>query len=160
MRKNVKYILSTLLVFAITLGFASQNNLGLNFASWGVKDDQKIEAKVVVETIKSSVISPIRTSIEKGNPHAFMTKCYSDIKFNLNGFVEQESPEAIIESGRTFYSSEVVHGTILLIDCGEEEPICRYRLHLEDNSVEVKESFVAEWKPLKELLTQIEKANK
>ncbi len=156
MKKNAKYILSTLLIFAITLGFASQNNLGINFANWGVKEDKKIEAKAVVETIQSMIVTPIRSSIEKRNPHMFMTKCYSGVKFSMNGYVEQESPEAIIESGRTFYSSETVYGNVRLIDCGNEEPICRYRLHLEDNSIEVKESFVSEWKSLDALLKQIE----
>lgn len=150
MRKYTKYIALGIILSMVTLGFASKNNLGVNFLNIGWSSDVKeISQKEVQERVQEKVIDPITTSLTVRNPHLFMTKCYSSVEASLDdrgGDLEN----------RKFYENQTIIGSVKLIDCGSVDVICKYQLSLNSNDVKVRESYLKPWITLDEFLKQIE----
>ncbi|MCJ8289032.1 MAG: hypothetical protein HRT58_06415 [Crocinitomicaceae bacterium] len=150
MRKYTKYIALGIILSMVTLGFASKNNLGVNFLNIGWSSDAKeISQKEVQERVQEKVIDPITASLTVRNPHLFMTKCYSSVEASLDdrgGDLEN----------RKFYENQTIIGSVKLIDCGSVDVICKYQLSLNSNDVKVRESYLKPWITLDEFLKQIE----
>ena len=150
MRKYTKYIALGIILSMVTLGFASKNNLGVNFLNIGWSSDVKeISQKEVQERVQEKVIDPITTSLTVRNPHLFMTKCYSSVEASLDdrgGDLEN----------RKFYENQTIIGSVKLIDCGSVDVICKYQLSLNSNDEKVRESYLKPWITLDEFLKQIE----
>lgn len=150
MRKYTKYIALGIILSMVTLGFASKNNLGVNFLNIGWSNDLKeISQKEVQERVQEKVIDPITASLTVRNPHLFMTKCYSSIEASLDdrgGDLEN----------RKFYENQTIIGSVKLIDCGSVDVICKYQLSLNSNDVKVRESYLKPWITLDEFIKQIE----
>ncbi|PHR17001.1 MAG: hypothetical protein COA38_21420 [Fluviicola sp.] len=150
MRKYTKYIALGIILSMVTLGFASKNNLGVNFLNIGWSSDAKeISQKEVQERVQEKVIDPITASLIVRNPHLFMTKCYSSVEASLDdrgGDLEN----------RKFYENQTIIGSVKLIDCGSVDVICKYQLSLNSNDVKVRESYLKPWITLDEFIKQIE----
>ena len=150
MRKYTKYIALGIILSMVTLGFASKNNLGVNFLNIGWSSDAKeISQKEVQERVQEKVINPITVSLTVRNPHLFMTKCYSSVEASLDdrgGDLEN----------RKFYENQTIIGSVKLIDCGSVDVICKYQLSLNSNDVKVRESYLKPWITLDEFIKQIE----
>jgi hypothetical protein len=150
MRKYTKYIALGIILSMVTLGFASKNNLGVNFLNIGWSSDVKeISHKEVQERIQEKVIDPITASLAVRNPHLLMTKCYSNVEASLDdrgGDIEN----------RKFYENQTIIGSVKLIDCRNVDVICKYQLSLNSNDVKVRESYLRPWVSLDDFLKEIE----
>lgn len=150
MRKYTKYIALGIILSMVTLGFASKNNLGVNFLDVGWTGDLKeISQKAVQERVQEKVIDPITASLTVRDPYLFMTKCYSSIEASLDdrgGDLEN----------RTFYENQTIIGNVTLSLCGNIDVICKYQLSLNTNEVQVRESFLKPWISLDDFLKEIE----
>lgn len=154
MRKYTKYIALGIILFMVTLSFASKNNLGFNFLDIGWSTELKeIPKKEVEERVKEKVTDPITASLTVRNPHMFMTKCYSRLESDLG---ERGGDLEL----RKFYENQTVTGNVTLTECGSADVICKYQLSLNTNEVTVRESFLEPWVPLDEFLTKIETTNR
>ena len=150
MRKYTKYIALGIILSMVTLGFASKNNLGVNFLNIGWSSDVKeISHKEVQERIQEKVINPITASLAVQNPYLLMTKCYSNVEASLDdrgGDIEN----------RKFYENQTIIGNVTLSLCGNIDVICKYQLSLNTNEVQVRESFLKPWVSLDDFLKEIE----
>jgi hypothetical protein len=150
MRKHTKYIALGVILSMVTLGFASKNNLGINFLNIGwSKDLKEISLKEVQERLQDKVIDPITASLTVRNPHLFMTKCYSSIEASL-------SDHDVDLEDQKFYENQTIIGSVKLTECSSVDVLCKYQLSLNTNDVIVRESYLKPWVTLDEFLKQIE----
>ncbi len=139
MRTNTKYIALAVILSMVTLGFASKNNLGINFADLGWGDDPKeISKEAVQKRVEEMVVEPITNSLLIKRPYLLMTKCYSKIDATYS---DEDIDPALI----TFYEGQTIMGSVNLNSCGRGSFICNYQLSLSSNEVKIRESFLDPW---------------
>ena len=152
MRKYTKYIALGILLSMVTLGFASKNNLGVNFLNIGWSSDLKeISKEEVQKRVKEKVTDPVTASLTVRDPHLFMTKCYSKIEATLS---DRDSEFDFGEP--KFYENQTITGSVKLNYCGDINVICKYQLDLNTNAVTVRESYLEPWISLDDFLKKIE----
>lgn len=134
----------------VTLGFASKNNLGINFLNLGWSDDlTEISEMDVKKRVSEKVIDPITESLTIREPHLFMTKCYSKVEATLYDSEYKEE-------SRKYYEEEPIIGTVKFNSCGSIDIICKYQLSLSTNEVTIRESYLQAWIPLEDFLKKLE----
>lgn len=154
MRKHTKYIALGIILSMVTLGFASKNNLGVNFLNIGWSSDLKeISKEKVQERVQEKVLDPITASLTIRDPHLFMTKCFSDLSATLSDRNDDFE-------GLKYHENQTIQGTVSLNYCGEVSVICKYQLSLSTNEVKVRESYLKPWITLDEFLKLIETPEK
>lgn len=143
-KKHLNIFLIVFICSAVTLAFASTNNFGWSFFNWN-SQGKEISAKEVDLRVQEHLIQPIKDALTERNPHMFMTKCYSDIYYDIEG-------KKITDIEYTFYDNSTLEGVVTLNDCNQIEPICAFRMDLATNKISVKESFLTGWVPLNEFI--------
>lgn len=150
MRAYTKYIALAIILSMVTLGFASKNNIGINFANlgWG-EDPKEISREEVKKRVDESVVEPITNSLLVKRPYLLMTKCYSKIDATLTD--SEEDSEA-----SKFYEGQTIMGRVNLNKCGRGNFICNYQLSLNNNEVKIRESFLEPWISLADYQKKLE----
>jgi hypothetical protein len=150
MRTYTKYIALAVLLSMVTLGFASKNNIGMNFANlgWG-EDPKEISEEEVQKRVDEKVVEPITASLVARDPYMLMTKCYSRIDASLSN--AEETSDFL-----KFYEGQLITGTVKFIRCGRASIICSYRLSLITNEVNIRETFLEPWISLVDYQKKIE----
>lgn len=150
MKKHTKHIVLGILLSMVTLGFASKNNLGLNFSDLGWSNDlTQISEEEVQKRVDAEVIAPLINSLTIRDPHLFMTKCYTSLDATLGD-------ESVKNENRVFYDNQIIMGTVKLDYCRTIDIMCKYQLSLKTNEVRIRESYLKPWISLKEFQKQIE----
>lgn len=150
MRKHLgKYGIASIL-FMVLMAFISTNNFGYGFGLFN-KVNNEVSYSEVHEKITEDVLTPIRASIEKTNPHFFMTKCYNDLNFNIYLFNGD-----IADTNATFYKDSYINGVVNMIECGSPSSVCSFQYYLKDGTVQIKEGFLKNWIPFDEFIEKIE----
>ena len=140
--KTKKIAFATIILCLLTLSVMGKNNFNIG---WSILDD---EVKVykeseVLDFVGKKLVQPIRECYEKANPHAFMTKCYSDMKFNFDEQYDWQVTEDKPE--REFYENQRILGDLAFIDCGTKRHIGQVEIRMDMKTVKVQESFFSDW---------------
>lgn len=152
MKKAIKILCFVCFGLAITLAFASQNNLKLHFANWG-NEEKVISPEVIQGKIDKQIMFPIQEAIAKANPEMYMTKCFVDFGFNVDG-----KPGIVGIKSRTYYETSTVYGEMFINNCGNIDQICKFYLKLENDEIMVRESYLSGWTNLPDFVAKIEKS--
>lgn len=105
-----------------------------------------ISAKQLQDFVNKELIAPLRACMEEADPHVFMTKCYSKLKFvqTLGQF-----------GSRRLYKDSYIRGRLVFIDCSEENFMADVRIHYKSKEIMIKESFRTPNQSHKEYLKSI-----
>lgn len=147
MKKHFRIISLFTLLSMVTLAFASQNNFGFNFANWG-QMRKKMSKQEVLDKLNTNLIAPVKDALEVRDPHMFMTKCYSSLEADIRG-------ENIVDLQYDIYDDQTIIGNLVLEDCGDISTICKYKFDFTNDSLTVRESFLAGWTQLEDLTDKI-----
>lgn len=140
--KTKKIVFSTLILCFLTLSVMGKNNFNIG---WSLLDDEvkMISEAQVNEFVGKKLVQPIKTCYTEANPHAFMTKCYSDIHFvfdkQYDWQITEDKPE------REFYENQQIVGELVFTDCGMKRHIGQVKVRMDLKTVQVQESFFSDW---------------
>lgn len=151
MKQSLKWLVGLILVFAISLGFATTNNLGIQFTSFG--EPEYISNEEIVKVIKQDVEEPLFEALYKKDPHRHMSKCYSILYSSIHG-VELA---ALVDSDVKIYKGQAIYGKVTHNNCGNKEDVCSFQYDLETKAVMIKESYFTEWVTLEQFIQRLDK---
>lgn len=139
--KKAKIIFASLLLCMLTLSVFGNNNMNFTFDIFGFGDDDNtLTEKEILEYVGKELVEPTKACYMEANPHAFMTKCTSEFRFNI------DRPHwAGAEFKPVYYKNVPVQGELVYIDCETERHICKAKVNVTKNELLVQESFFSEW---------------
>ncbi len=118
--------------------FQGNNNITGSDADLGLTANDTISKQEFIKLMDDRICVPIRTCLEKKDPHMFMTKCYSKIEPEING------QKAYLFKGR-IYRKYPTEGAIVFTECGKRQHLVDYKLFVDQDSLVVRESFRRGW---------------
>lgn len=154
--KKLHYFSISLIVLLTLLSFMSRQNLNPNGNEYFNGPTEKlVSVKVIREWMVKELCQPIRDCYELAYPHAFMTKCYSNVEFTFGRQNQWMTDET------TLNEDYDLSGNIILTVCEEENYLCKVKANYKTKKIEVQETFQGEWKSkdayLKEFCAKMEK---
>lgn len=135
--KKLKLIAIGILLVITTLSFETKNNFiteGLSL--FGLQEENTVTVKEFKEFVDTELLSPIKVCYREAYPHAFMTKCYSDIKLV---FDYEMTDESLIS---TIYE---MYANVVYDNCNRQMHVCRIKVLYSEKKIEVQESFLSDW---------------
>ena len=82
--KKIHYLSISLIALLALLSFMSRQNLNPNGSEYFNGPNEKlVSVKEIREWLVKELCQPIRDCYELAYPHAFMTKCYSNVTFSF-----------------------------------------------------------------------------
>ena len=151
-------ILFVILVLAcLGLSFISPNNLDKSTTTTVEKasvapemlaepNSDTISAKRLQDFVNKELLAPLRACMEEADPHVFMTKCYSKLKF-------VRTPRQF--GSRKLYKDSHIRGRLVFIDCSVESFMADVMIHYKSKTITIKESFRTPEQSHKEYLKSI-----
>lgn len=139
--KTRKIIFAGIMICLLALSALGRNNFNIG---WNLLDDETktYTEKEVLELVGLELIKPIKECYEEAYPHAFMTKCYSEIRFKFDRHSDWQPTDG---EERVFYESERILGNAVYTECGMDQHIGKVEVNMGSKSIKVQESFFSDW---------------
>lgn len=141
--KRMKFAVITVCVLVLSLSVLAKNNFNANGIGWFGDSDKEIKYEQFIEFVNTNLVNEIITCYTEAYPHAFMTKCYSEIYCEVSGFQRGE-----ITADQKIWAESTYSGEVVFDDCGTRSYICSFRANYKEKKIEVRESFFGEWQLL------------
>lgn len=134
--KQLKIASFALLTAFLVLSFATRNNFNPNGKDWlGLEDDELIKATEVIEMVQEALITPITNCYRETNPHAFMMKCTTAIRFEFDYNEYNVNPDALV------YAKSPVAGELIFIECEQRNHLAQVFITPYTKEIKVRESY-------------------
>ncbi len=138
----IKGIMIGMLTIGGVVAALQPNNLSSDFEEEPVVVADTLDRNEVRTKIEDRLTKYVRKCVRKKDPHAFMTKCYSNVEtvFSRHARAKRLTP---------IYTNSTVKGTVDFINCGQRNHVCEFLYFTGKDSLIVRESFLRDWKPAK-----------
>lgn len=156
--KSFNIILGFLLIACIGFSFLTTNNFDVVQANADRQVNNEISKKKINanDTISrkefqrymdTELIKPVRTIIEKHNPHVFMTKCYSAVNFELD--------ERYKNTRYPLYKSGGIQGRLVFTECSQNKHMADVYVNLKEKTFTIQESYTSKAKNKEEYVSHL-----